>query len=625
MTDLSDNQLLRAYADQKTEAAFAVLLRRHLDFVYSAALRMVRDSHTAQDVTQGVFMALSQNAGALAAHPLLAGWLHRTTQNIAAQTVRTEIRRRLREQHAATMNDSSLENSDAVWEEVLPILDTALSELNSRDRDALLLRFFQRKTAREVGAALDIGEDAAQKCLTRALERLREILRRRGVSVGAPALGTAISANAIQSAPAEISASISATVAAIHASAHLPSIATATKVIAMTAFQKTTVALIVAAALGAAIYEAREASRIRGDLERLAAQQLQTDAMRRELDDATNRVAMLAGELSRVKFNSNELMRLRRDVARVRDQSADADPAIMKLAVKVASLKRKAVESPKLTLPEMRFLTDKDWADVAAGADMATEDGIREAFSNLREKAIDTFLNEMMKDAMRRYLSVNNNVAPASLSDLTPFFNAPVTQDMLSNYQLLQTGEVDNSADLVTLTNHVDDVYDSNHGMSINGAHGGGYNRVGEAVRNAIVNFVIANGGQMPTDPSQIQPLLSQPLDSATVQKYITQAGANPAPPELMIVGPALQAFNAANNGAMPSTAADIMPFLTSPAQLSALEKLDGDAGALAPAFNAYSAANNGQIPRNIAELTPFLSTPNLQAAYRRFTGPIPH
>ncbi len=625
MTELSDNQLLRAYADHQTEAAFGELLRRHVDFVYSAALRMVRDSHTAQDVAQGVFVALSQNAGALAAHPILAGWLHRTTQNIAAQTVRAEVRRRQREQHAAAMNDSNLENSDAVWEDVLPVLDTALSELNARDRDALLLRFFQRKTAREVGAALNIGEDAAQKCLTRALERLREILRRRGVRVGAPALGAAISANAIQSAPAEISASISATVAAVHAAAHLPSIATATKIIVMTTLQKTTVALIVAAAVGAAVYEAREASRIRSDLERLTAQPLQTDALRRELDDATNRIAMLAGELSRAKSNSNDLIRLRREAARARDQSADADPAIMKLAAKVALLKRKLAESPKRAIPEMRFLTDKDWADVALGADLATEDGLRDAFSNLRGNAINTFLNDMMKDAMKRYLAANNNVAPASLSELTPFFNAPVTQDMLSNYQLLQTGEVDNAADLVELTNHVDDAYDSNHGMSINGAHGGGYNRVGDVIAKAGVNFIIANGGQLPTDPSQLQPYLSQPLDSATVQKYLSQYSANAPTAELMIVGPALQAFNAANNGAMPSTAADIMPFVTSPAQLTALEKLDGDAAALGPAFSAYSAANNGQIPRNIADVMPFLNTPQLQAAYRRFTGPIGH
>ncbi len=114
MKSLTDQQLLRDYTERRSEAAFAELVRRHVDFVYSAALRMVRDAHLAEDVAQGVFVALAQNAPRLAARPVLSGWLHRTTQNLAANTVRSDVRRRAREQEAAAMNE--LHEPDAVWE-----------------------------------------------------------------------------------------------------------------------------------------------------------------------------------------------------------------------------------------------------------------------------------------------------------------------------------------------------------------------------------------------------------------------------------------------------------------------------------------------------------------------------
>src|SRR3974390_2069305 len=105
MNGLTDQQLLRDYAERHSEAAFGELVRRYVDLVYSSALRMVRDAHLAEDVTQGVFVALAQNAEQLADRAVLSGWLHRTAQNIAANAVRADVRRRAREQEAATMNE----------------------------------------------------------------------------------------------------------------------------------------------------------------------------------------------------------------------------------------------------------------------------------------------------------------------------------------------------------------------------------------------------------------------------------------------------------------------------------------------------------------------------------------
>src|SRR5438093_2162221 len=103
MNSLTDQQLLRDYTERRSEAAFAELVRRHVDLVYSAALRMVRDPHLAQDVAQGAFVALAQNALQLTDRPVLSGWLHRTAQNLAANTIRSDVRRRAREQEAVAM------------------------------------------------------------------------------------------------------------------------------------------------------------------------------------------------------------------------------------------------------------------------------------------------------------------------------------------------------------------------------------------------------------------------------------------------------------------------------------------------------------------------------------------
>ena len=105
MNKLNDQQLLADFAGKRSEAAFTELVRRHVDLVHSAAQRMVRDPHLAEDVTQAVFAALAQNAAQLSHHPVLSGWLHRITRNLAANVVRSEVRRRVREQEAAAMNE----------------------------------------------------------------------------------------------------------------------------------------------------------------------------------------------------------------------------------------------------------------------------------------------------------------------------------------------------------------------------------------------------------------------------------------------------------------------------------------------------------------------------------------
>lgn len=267
MSTKSDSQLLREYAGSRSEAAFAELVRRHIDLVHSAALRITNDVHLAKDVSQGVFVAMAKAAGKLVAHPVLSGWLHATTRNIAAQTIRTEARRRKREQQAAAMNDAA--EPHAAWDGIAPHLDAALSELADADRDAVLLRYFKNQSAKDMAAVLGISAEAAQKRVNRGVERLREKLAKRGVTAGTAGLAGVISANAVQAAPAGLAALASS--AAIVATSSATAVAT-TKIIAMTTLQKALVAAVVTALAGTAIYQLQRHAKSTDDVQSQSSQ-----------------------------------------------------------------------------------------------------------------------------------------------------------------------------------------------------------------------------------------------------------------------------------------------------------------------------------------------------------------
>jgi len=323
MDEKTDLELLRSYARNRSEPAFTELVRRHIDLVHSAALRMVRDSHLAEEVTQSVFLALARDAERLADRPVLASWLHRTARNIAAQTVRTDVRRRNREQKAAAMNEILAAESGAPcpWDTMALHLDAALNELSEADRDALLLRFFERKSAREIATVLSVSDEAAQKRVTRAVERLREVFVKRGITVGAGTLAGLISANAVQSAPVALTAQVAAgafTTAAL---------TTTAKVIAMTTLQKALVGTTLIAAIGTGIFEAHRASRLHEENQALKRQQTPLAAqilqLQQERNDATNQLAVVRSRLAAMPRNKTELLKLRGETTQLQQDSTE--------------------------------------------------------------------------------------------------------------------------------------------------------------------------------------------------------------------------------------------------------------------------------------------------------------
>ena len=327
---MTDQQLLRDYAEHHSEAAFAELVRRHVDLVHSAALRMVNESHAAEDVTQAVFVALAQNAARLAGHPVLSGWLHTTSRHLAAKSVRAAVRRQLCEQEAAAMNHLLSAENEAPWEDIAPHLDACLGELDDAERDALLLRYFEKKSAPEIAALLGISNAAAQKRVSRAVERLRDFFAHRGVTIGAGGLAVAISANAVHAAPVGLALTISAVALSGTAVSTSTVIAATAKTIAMTTLQKTIVTVTAAMLAGAGIYEARQAAQLRGQNQTLQQQQAslagQIQQLQGERDDAMKRAAALrdANEETKSNTNQSELLKLRGEVGVLRRQASEA-------------------------------------------------------------------------------------------------------------------------------------------------------------------------------------------------------------------------------------------------------------------------------------------------------------
>jgi uncharacterized protein (TIGR03435 family) len=210
MTDLSDMDLARKYATGNSEPAFAELVRRHLNLVYSVALRFVDNPQDAQDITQAVFIILAQKAVGLRQRTVLTGWLYETTRFTALRFLRTKNRRQFREQEAYMQSTLDESNPDGVWLRLAPLLEDGMARLNEKERALLALRFYENRTGAEAAAQLGIEEWAARKRMERALEKLRKFFGQRGAVFSATAIAGAISANSVHAAPVGLAKTISA-------------------------------------------------------------------------------------------------------------------------------------------------------------------------------------------------------------------------------------------------------------------------------------------------------------------------------------------------------------------------------------------------------------------------------
>ena len=206
---MDDHELLQEYVQRQSEQAFAELVGRHVNLVYSTAARLAGEPHLAQDVAQAVFLQLARKAGSVRNGRALGSWLYRVTHAATVDALRSERRRRIREREAMSRSERNAD-APAAWASVGPLLDEAMRRLKPAEMDAVVLRFFEGKSLREVGNALALSEDGAQKRVGRALEKMRVFFARRGVTATAAALTTVISTNSVQAAPAGLAEKVTA-------------------------------------------------------------------------------------------------------------------------------------------------------------------------------------------------------------------------------------------------------------------------------------------------------------------------------------------------------------------------------------------------------------------------------
>ncbi len=284
----SDATLTAAFVDGHAEPALRALVDRYIDLVYSAALRQVGgDVHLAQDVAQIVFAEYVRQCGALRGRESLAGWYYTTSHHVAAKVVRTERRRKAREQEAIAMDANARDDNGAVdWELARPVLDSAMHELSEVDREALVLRYFERRPVAEIGARLDVAENAAAKRIERALERLRDRLAKRGITSAAAGLAVALETQSVIAAPAGLATAVTASALTGTAAA----VAGAVGTIAFMSTAKMTVGLVALAVVaGGGAYVLRgRATQARAEL---SATTEQVGVLRKKVADAEASIA----------------------------------------------------------------------------------------------------------------------------------------------------------------------------------------------------------------------------------------------------------------------------------------------------------------------------------------------
>ena len=442
-----DAELLTEYVARNSEDAFTELVGRHAALVYSAALRQVREPHLAEDVTQAVFILLARKARSMSRHVSLSGWLCRAAHFVSRDALRAERRRLHREQMVTAMENTT----DTNWMQIAPLLDEVVAQLGDKDRSAIVLRYYEKKSLGEIGAVLGVDADAAQKRVSRALEKLRGVLSRRGVALSAVALTSVLATQTVTAAPVALAAGI--TSAALEAAAGGGTTLTFLKLMATTNVKSALVAALVVASLVTPLAVEHNASanladqslalreqgdrldRLREENARLARLLAAAEAPPTASDERFKEVLRLRGESGRLqavvqelaKANTNDPLSREEVLASMRQMYLD----------RINRIKQRFAENPGESVPELQYLTDRDWLElVEYDHHKIDPDGSR-GMSSARGKAQIHFAEKVMMGALWEYGRNNNGQFPSDLSQLAPYFKSPVDDAVLQDWAIV--------------------------------------------------------------------------------------------------------------------------------------------------------------------------------------------
>ena len=524
----SDLDLLRDYAHDGSQAAFAALVDRHLNLVYSAARRQVRSPQLAEEVAQSVFVDLARHASRLGSATPLVAWLHVVTRRTAVDVIRRESRRQAREHAAAEIAAGgelveSAMKPTSEWAAVEPLLDEAVDSLDATDRSAILLRFFENKSLREVGTALGASEDAAQKRVTRAVEQLRTFFLRRGVAVTAAGLVTDLSAHALQVAPAGLGSTISS--AAVFSGAASATVETS-HLIAMTTLQKSVAVAIFAVIGGAGLYQTRLVARQSDELTALRAQHERTAA---EVSGLRLARTAAAAKLKDVEQRIDARLAAARPVALA---DAALESQMQQWLAQVDRMKEFLAQRPEWNIPELKLLDEHRWFTAAATDRFESEEQFRRATAGLRDSAV-SLASQKISKALNAYVRANDGQLPNSSLELAPYFDPLIDPAILGRYEMLHTGKASdvprNETNRILAPKPADVEFDAYSFVGTNGYGNTGV-AMSENVREARRQFGKANNGERATTPEQLLPYLKWPVSAAALQKYLAPQSSSRTP-----------------------------------------------------------------------------------------------
>jgi RNA polymerase sigma factor (sigma-70 family) len=376
-----DSELLARFARTRSEEAFAELLRRHVHLVYSAALRQVGgNANLAQDVAQTVFSDLARKASVLARRDSLTGWLYTSARFAAANIVRAENRRRHREEQFMREPNEAAPETD--WEQLRPVLDEVMHQLPETDREAILLRYFENRPFAEIGARYGLNENATRMRVERALEKLRGLLAKRGVTT-VVALASVISAQAVQLAPTSLAATLTATSLNCAGRGTL----TLWTIMNMTKIKFGLSAIVVLGASTVLIIEHQAREKLRAENQSLT----QQIAHLKDDNQALSNLAAQAKESASLPNDQfNELLRLRGEVGMLREQTNE--------------------------LGRIRLANQKLLSQVAAQSESTNQFSANDQL-RLRQLYIGDALNSLLL-AVRTYAADHNGQYPVNFDQL---------------------------------------------------------------------------------------------------------------------------------------------------------------------------------------------------------------
>ena len=518
-----DHELIRDYVQGQSQAAFAELVDRHVNLVFSAARRQVRSHHLAEEVTQAVFVQLARNAHKLKPETPLAAWLHLVTRRTTVDLMRRELRRQAREQTAVEI--AAMKTPAHAWHQIESSLDEALTSLDKPDHAALLLRFFENKSLREVGHALGVSEDAAQKRVSRALEQLRGQFARQGIAVSADGLAADLSAHAIEVAPA----ALGPTIVLAGATAGLAHAVIPAATFAMTTLHKAVIAAGLMLAAGGALFEANV----------VRIQSVELDRLRQQNERLATQVRLLgkqqAAALQHLDETQQRLAALRADGAAASTADTAAVAEMKAWLGRVRLLKEFIAQNPEKGIPEMRLLSENDWLRAVQNTDPDETRGREVAMKGLRSLGKVRF-GLGMADALLAYVKAHDGQLPAQSNDLLPFFTdnayfkaSQVAADMLQRYSVVCSGlladvtEDERNATIVE-TASPDEDHDQRVFIGPNGFHIGTFQELDYNTRHALNAFAKTNPGATPANPAQLLPYFNPPLSAAQQSRFLLNA-----------------------------------------------------------------------------------------------------